>query len=239
VDSRLRSLSRSALTGDPESKARLLLERARSGQLSRERLELAAYCGDDAALAVLGDVFADERGHFFDYASIGLTNPLKRESVLPVRLDSWLSGLSRWSGAPYYSLVRAAVAAAWTALAPWCDSTRMSGRVGLHAKRQETERHGCTRCGPQQQALRAANEWLGCPCHSHQIAWYESTEAAYDADRIDAWLPYPDLWNPIDITRGSALDADVRIGHAVRLAGDQPVREAIQQALISWALGEK
>lgn len=55
-DSKLRTLVRSAALrpGDAEARAALLRERLRSGELSEERLRLAAWLGDSAALLVLG-----------------------------------------------------------------------------------------------------------------------------------------------------------------------------------------
>lgn len=54
TDARLRSLARDAAQGDPHAHTRLLLERVRVGDLSEERLRLAAYLGDEAASAVVG-----------------------------------------------------------------------------------------------------------------------------------------------------------------------------------------
>lgn len=52
-DARLRSLERAAAAGDVEAQARQLAERVRAGTLTRERLELAAYCGDAGARMAL------------------------------------------------------------------------------------------------------------------------------------------------------------------------------------------
>lgn len=46
-------------TGHVEDEARLLLEQLRAGQLSAERLELAAYCGHGAALVAIGRPVGD------------------------------------------------------------------------------------------------------------------------------------------------------------------------------------
>ena len=62
-DARLRSLARDA--DDPHAAAELLAERSRRGELSPDALELAALCGDPAALAVAAEAPApvpDERG---------------------------------------------------------------------------------------------------------------------------------------------------------------------------------
>lgn len=55
TDQRLRRLEREvAASPSLESEAALLRERLRAGALSLERLELAAYCGHEAALDVVG-----------------------------------------------------------------------------------------------------------------------------------------------------------------------------------------
>lgn len=53
TDQRLRDLERDAASGDLQTQARLLLERVRVGQLTEERLRLAAYLGDEAARVAL------------------------------------------------------------------------------------------------------------------------------------------------------------------------------------------
>lgn len=54
TDARLRATSRAAAQGDPAARAALLLERVRAGELGRERLQLAAWLGDDLAREVVG-----------------------------------------------------------------------------------------------------------------------------------------------------------------------------------------
>jgi hypothetical protein len=54
TDARLRAVSRAAARGDPTAHIALLLERVRAGELSTERLQLAAWLGDDHARAVVG-----------------------------------------------------------------------------------------------------------------------------------------------------------------------------------------
>lgn len=54
-DARLQDIRRSAALGDPGAEARLLVEGLRAGLLTRERVELAAYCGHKAARVALGN----------------------------------------------------------------------------------------------------------------------------------------------------------------------------------------
>lgn len=103
ADADLQTLRRRAeATGAPDDRAALLRARVRVGELALERVELAAYCGDEAARAVCGPVEAQ-----------GWANPGA------LSLDVWLRGLSRWSDlyprAPGCVLRRAAFAAveAW------------------------------------------------------------------------------------------------------------------------------
>ena len=53
ADVRLRDLERAASTGDPSARAELLNARLRVGTLDRQRVELAAFCGDEAARLVV------------------------------------------------------------------------------------------------------------------------------------------------------------------------------------------
>jgi hypothetical protein len=53
VDAERRRLDRESAAGDPDARARLLVARLRAGDLTRERLTLAAMLGDPAARAAL------------------------------------------------------------------------------------------------------------------------------------------------------------------------------------------
>lgn len=95
-DARLRQLQRDAATGDLAARARLLNERVRIGDLAPDRLQLAAYLGDEAAEEALG-----QRPHVPPTITIG----------------RWVRGLARptdgrypdWAAQAY---ARAAAAAA-------------------------------------------------------------------------------------------------------------------------------
>lgn len=83
-DTKLRDLERRwKETGAVEDEAAYLLERVRVGELTRERLELAAYCGHEAACTLA---------------------TVQSESDLM----QWVVGLHRWG---IEALVRAAIAA--------------------------------------------------------------------------------------------------------------------------------
>ena len=78
-DAKLRDLERRwKETGSPDDEAAYLLERVRVGDLSRERLELAAYGAHRAAMLALGE----------------------KQPNVPTRPDLWLRGLQRWGLRP-------------------------------------------------------------------------------------------------------------------------------------------
>jgi hypothetical protein len=86
TDQKLRDLERRwKETGAPDDEAAYLLERVRVGDLTRERLELAAYCGHEGARAGAG------------------------EGAPPHDFVQWIEGFSRW-GANAMSLVAVAIA---------------------------------------------------------------------------------------------------------------------------------
>lgn len=159
-DLRLRQLAREARAcPSAETESALLRERLRTGELSLERLELAAYCGHEGAQATL-----DAR------IPTLVTGLWLDEDQRPVhttknsRIEEWVRGLSRW-GTGVETM--AAIAAA------------NAGDLVLIVR-----------------GLR------------------DSTGGVLDVD-----------------AGGTAMAA-------AREAGEAPVREAIQSALIAWALGE-
>lgn len=126
TDQRLRDLERRALT-DPSAASELLTARLRAGTLTREMMELAAYCGDEAArtasgwLCVCGHAWSAHddgscppRGYLgclFGWGRGGAA-ACKCEEKPPAGvtftgdplqgaqpLYEWVQGLSRWYGA--------------------------------------------------------------------------------------------------------------------------------------------
>lgn len=72
-DERQRELERQAASGDLDAKAKLLIERVRRDELHEDRLRLAAYLGDEAALLALGGDVPDEVHSLNDWI-LGLSN---------------------------------------------------------------------------------------------------------------------------------------------------------------------
>jgi hypothetical protein len=131
TDQRLRDLERDAAHGDLQARARLLLERVRVGDLTEERLRLAAYLGDEAARIAIGGAGSD----------------------VPDNLLDWLAGLRRWGRRPMayaaFELLRAVLpileaesgsrqfrpiveaAEAWTRSPTW-DTASVLEAPGMH-----------------------------------------------------------------------------------------------------------
>ena len=88
ADAKLRDLERRwKETGSPDDEAAYLLERVRVGDLSRERLELAAYCGHEGSRRAVGS-----------------------DQVPPVDSTAFIAGLGRWGS---HEIVRALFAIAY------------------------------------------------------------------------------------------------------------------------------
>lgn len=102
-DERLRQLERRwRETGAAGDEAAYLRERVRVGELPRERLELAAYCGHEAASGATG-------------------------VCGPRDLEQWVAGLSRWD---MQTAMRAALAAARFAYPVWSRGLSSGMRDG-------------------------------------------------------------------------------------------------------------
>lgn len=176
---------------------------AGTGSLLRARVELAAYCGDEAAGATLAPA---------------------------PPLPDWLAGLSRWADVgpvPGWVLVRAAVAAARVALEEMrCDDPHSNSPDW-----QAPAGHRAATCGSgaaPRRAIEAAEVWLDDPT----VCVSEWTRACCrGTNDCVAWLPWPPRSETED-------DYAARVRHAARLAGEQPVREAICRSLVEWALSE-
>lgn len=272
TDSRLRLAERRAASGGVADEAALLVERLRvepacgacggdglarrlvgkqerlkapcpacagSGSPLRGRVELAAFLGDPAARSV-------SRVPFGPVVWDGVRG-LNPETL---SLVEWLRLLSsRWAGLtdrdskPSNVMVRAAVAAARVALPVWCDSTRLSGRTGLHAGRVAKEGH-CGRCTVRilgdarpGDAVEVVESWLAFPCEERRqdcagvggspSAVHDLPEGFYELVEMVA-LGYFDGTSDVVGMRGA-------VSHFVALAGEAPVRAGVCSSLVSWA----
>ncbi len=214
TDLRMRSLSRLSASGDLHAQARQLLERVRSGSLSRERLELAAYCGDPAARGALAE----------GPPTYGHARGLGPGGCLPagccwacgwINLQYGMEGLGRWGET---ALVRASLAAA--EVAHRVPSSRWQGDPALD---------------PALHAIVAARRWLAGPEQGTEAVWRIIS-------RRDEGMPLwaPTIWvRQLHTPHGepswsrSAYDAVTQ----ARLTAGEQVSDAIKASLVSWSLG--
>lgn len=113
-DARRRRLEREVARGEAPARAALLGERARAGELSRERLLIAAHLGDDDAALVAGEAapplddrwfavlaaFSDEVALRAVLAVARLAQPFRLALERPVtRLEAGLAPGHAWSAA--------------------------------------------------------------------------------------------------------------------------------------------
>ena len=230
TDLRMRSLSRLSASGDLHAQARQLLERVRSGSLSRERLELAAYCGNEparlteiprqakapprnpeAACEACSDLGASIVGA---RDGLPLTVPCPCTDPHNLPFDVWVSGLRRWGRD---CLVRASLAAAYSAL--FSEQRRNRGLL-LSAHR----------------LLNACRAWLDDPSRSESLAmsWHDEwAEAPFGWCPMAPLLPYSPPESGAE-QRHRWIEPAIS---AARIAGGNVAREDIQAALVSWRLG--
>lgn len=216
---------------------------AGTGSPLRARVELAAYCREEAAHAALGlppanlmlarttplDVMVRNLSRWADISPGG---PCAPDCWGPNEAGERVHADGCRSFKPGWVLVRAAVAAARVALdvdaAQWSEISRW-----------KQARH----------AIEAAETWLACPCEEHRIA---AVRALLAADPTSGglergWLPVvPNRsgggWGEetVGVWPSTADTAEWNrraIGLAANLAGEQPVRDAIRSALVKFALG--
>jgi hypothetical protein len=199
-----------------------------TGTQRRWRVELAAYVGDEAAIAVAGEQF----GHMGERAVVAHWAPV---------LSDWARGLSRWGRE---TCVRAAVAAAWAAFLAWAD--------GSHAGQGCTPTHlagTCVRVVAARRAIEGAEAWLSCPCEEHRVAcvvvWESGPLPDFAFHLLAAVLATGRGEGARDVCESARFavtgppsnsDSFQRGSSAVRLASESSVRSAIQRSLTEWAL---
>lgn len=220
-------------TDDPQAEVAVLAARLRDGSLTRDRLELAAYCGHAGAREALGEVMCsgcDGNGLEFGMCSdpeccdqdhvrecsecVGSgTSPRPGP---PADLGDWLRGLERWP----HGLLRAVVAAGKATLPCSCCG-------GGHPSCQRD-------CLGEVEALSAISLALDGDMSGVAILPLPENGGSglrYHLRRLGVACKVPSLR-----LRHSPQTARWCCEESARLAGEQPVREAICAALIEWAL---
>lgn len=211
-DRDLQTLRRTAAaTGAPSDRAALLRARVRAGELTLERVQLAAFCLDEAATRAL-----DWPGDGEVWSARGWRSNYDRD------LGAWVYDLGTWADVGRVSgwvLVLAQAAAARAVVAFYHDKGRPLGLEPLRA-------------------LESAEDWLDDPTDATRgvavVDWTHAWGPDWGARHANLWLPIlPDWatgkWSDV-------LQPRHAIERAAEEAGEAPVRAAICSALTSWAL---
>jgi hypothetical protein len=199
VDVHLQDLRRRAgASGNVQDQAALLRARVRAGELAQELLELAAFCGSEAARLVVDP--SHQVGTATGCASTSSSRTCLAGPMCPA---GCLSALPSW---------RRGWRCARSSTAP-CASEARPRYMTAELRRAAA-------------ALTAAEAWLACPCEEHEEAWIVASR-----ERRQTGSSRPSARARRAASPGRS---------ACRCpggAGEAPVRTAIRDALVAFALG--
>lgn len=213
---------------------------AGTGSPLRARLELAAYCGSEAARLALGPraclplCFGPNAAGESVHAE-GCPAWWHDRAAFPL----WLSGLSRWVNigpVPGWVSVRAAVAAARVALDAHPDAPGKAPR-GTWPRSPLAGLERAEAYNAPRRAIEAAEAWLACPCERHSQACagvgaaHNLPEGFYELVEM-VTLDYTHGGSDVVGLGGVAHHA----ASLLRDNGETLVRRAISEALVEWAL---
>lgn len=178
-----------------------------AGLALRERIELAAYAGSEAARLLWCEWDRSMPNHDAGKVPFALYRARKG---LPLKFNLWLQGLTRWG---QHVQIRAAVAAARCALPV--------ASLGVFQNQSAVG------------AIEATAVWLACPCEEHYQACAAASATLWSAQvGLPPTWAYVAV-NSVD----SADQAARAIQAAAQLVPEPTLRAAICEALVSWALG--
>lgn len=246
ADLRQRTLARAAAAGDVEAQARELLERVRAGTLTRERLELAAYCGETVCRlalswpamptdAVLSGLMPDGPRHE------GSSDGWERG-----HLSTWVKGLAhRWPPEVLVLVAWATVDLSEREL----DCRNCDGRGWEVIDDEDGPCSGCGGSGGRvdrdyredvRDLLSAGWTWLDAsetdrPEIARQLLAAHNTISSTHAP-VHALIQAVRFAQGWPACRREALRA-ITGGPGTRLVSDPMLREAIARRVSRWALG--
>jgi len=226
TDTALRSLERTHQADpSPESLIRWLVARERAGEVCDGCSMppphwIGKHCPRCAGLTLRSRI---ELAAYCGSEGARLVLPLKDLLVCtPNRkagFAGFVTGLARWG---QHVLARAACAAARVA-----HDRNTPARSECANRRYGALDCGCSDCLAGR-AIEAAEAYRDCPCEEHREAWAQALLPA-----VPLWTPAPFDYVP-EHHEGEASRSSIQA--AARLAGEQPVREAICADLIRWAI---
>jgi hypothetical protein len=236
VDVHLQDLRRRAgASGNVQDQAALLRARVRAGELAQELLELAAFCGSEAARLVVDP--GHQVGTYFHLPP----TPDRPHGIHGdgVRFDEFVNDLARWADAcptPGWMFVRAAVAAAKVGIEhTWAEGVDFRSRAraaGVDLRERYAEKETIL------DAIKAAEAWLDDP-HGNTLDRNARLPASSHGLNIrgPAYYVAEMLWQ----LRCGSMNGRQLLGYEaendVRIAGEATVRTAIRDALVAYALG--
>lgn len=252
VDERIRRFNRAALGGDPQSRARLLRERLRTGGVSGARLRLAAYLGCRAAQDALMELP-------LDVAEMAFVRPWV-EGLARFREANEEEQLEELSWAPTDRFEAESSGGCALATLP-CAKTRIwlgyetVVRLALAAARQAVEGSGASGSRPELLALiqaatrcalaREPNPSAGWELRARaERCWSWSNRAQEDREAIDAavdvCVAIARLQEPHNHPPEELVEDFVSVVLlAAEATGEWSVRAAIRAELVPWVLGER
>jgi hypothetical protein len=219
-DATLRALERRwRESGSVADEAAWLTARSRAGDLAREHLELAAYCGHAAARQAVGEEETIARASYLgDFAAVRVALGEPLESVQDLR--AWLRGLVSWGDEV---CARAVLAILDVALAQYEPRYGSGPRTYVAPARAWLDEGRAPETRERQRALQDGEE----------LAGVEVGEQAEDA-------LYQTAWSLARVMLVGHFRADVMaaVGMSVANARLEPdaARTHACAALVAWAL---
>lgn len=244
TDARMRALARSAEQGDPGARRQLLLERLRAGQVTEDRLRLAAFLGDPAAADAAGAATGGEdlAGWFAAItawepaacaraalAAAALVEPVWAAAGGGPAVTRALEALRAWTDCPCPAHADAVAAARM--------DLRTAGIGGAHP-RLAAHAGRAAHCADLAAQLSEPGATLAAPTHEAL-----SRAAQVPPDVIDAavaWRACPcEAHRREVVTACPAPGGDTLGDYLLRLrgGGSARVRAAVRDAVVPWALG--
>jgi len=227
TDKKLRKLERLSLTGDPQAKAQLLIERLRLEQLTIDDINLAAYCGDEAARIIAPDPGWDTLIVTFKEEPIDVT--WLTSDNWP--LVKWSCGLTRWGPR---TLVKAMVIVGELIIHKW-EKEDLDKRVKEAAHYIGPDHGMVWKDQKPSQLLKACSEWLKDKTQVNPIAVVQETYSFH----------YRTFWRHLAETLSSRSEREQAYNmkcylHRIcdSLITEEELEPILKQQLANWALND-
>lgn len=211
-DARVRELERRwRETGAVDDEAAFLMERVRVGDLPKEGLELAAYCGHEASQAV-----TSSRG------------PSEDTSSRPSWLEEMVRGLQTWGKTAW---VRAAIAASHCALTDsWADN---------YAEEEPGQAIALAEAWAECPCAPHAAKAEAHATRIRSVAEWQVGDDTANVARAAAWEGLESLNAAVRTVRFAVRSIAKRKDERRTRAARKMVHTAIRVEVAAWALGHK